>query len=447
MSEGTKQVIDLVAGKLQKWGFTPQNSRLLLACSGGKDSMLLWKILTLLNYQFDVAHVNYGLRDEDSDADALFVEQNAQSENRKCHVLDASEQMKNTVDRNIQSSARQIRYDWFSKLILQENYTAVLTAHHQEDQAETFLLQLLRGSGGKGLSGMNEVNEHVARPMLTVSAQAVDSALEDLEIVWRDDKSNESLKYRRNFVRALILPKMKLLNPEASNILAETCTRLKSEQNLLEFFIDQSGIILEKSLKTGLRIDKQKLLELPEPTLVLFHILGEWGFSWALCQQMAANLTKTKELTYQSGTSTARADRLHIAVYQDNTTVSQEEIGVVWELKVEVLTEVPDFVKENSNNMVFLSGSFLGCKLSLRNPRNADYFYPSGMVGRKKLSAFFKDIKLSSEEKKSQVLLCVDDEVAWIVNRRIDRRFEVKPEDKTVVQIQLIAQKGAKKAL
>ncbi len=439
MSEGTKQVIDLIAEKLQKWGFTPQNSRLLLACSGGKDSMLMWKILTLLNYQFDVAHVNYGLRDEDSDADALFVEQNAQSENRKCHVLDASEKMKNAVDRNIQSNARQIRYDWFSKLILQEKCSAVLTAHHQEDQAETFLLQLLRGSGGKGLSGMNEMNEHVARPMLTVSAQAVDSALEDLEIVWRDDKSNKSLKYRRNFVRELILPKMKELNPEASNILAETCTRLKSEQNLLEYFINQSGIILEKSLTTGLRIDKQKLSALPEPTLVLFHILGDLGFSWTLCKQMAENLTKTKELTYQSGSWKAKSERLYISVYQSDTIDSEDDFDVPWELKVEVLTEVPDYVRENSKNLVFLSGLFLGCKLSLRNPRNADYFYPSGMIGRKKMSDFFKDLKLSSAEKKSQVLLCVDDEIAWVVNRRIDGRFAVKEEDKTVLQIQLIS--------
>ncbi len=442
MSEGTKQVIDLVAGKLQQWGMFAENSKLLLACSGGKDSMLLWKILELLNYTFEIAHVNYGLRGEDSNADARFVEDKALAENRKCHVLDASNDMKNAVSRNIQSNARQIRYDWFSKLNKEEKYTAVLTAHHEEDQAETFLLQLLRGSGGKGLSGMRELNDHVARPMLTVSAQAIDEGLKDLGIAWREDKSNKSLKYRRNFLRELILPKMKQLNPEASNILAETCTRLKSEQNLLDFFIDQSGVILENSTSTGLRIDKQKLLELPEPTLVLFHILGEWGFSWALCQQMAANLTKTKELTYQIGTSTARADRLHISVYQDDATVSEEKIGVVWELKVSVLTEVPDFVEENKCDMVLMSGAFAGCNFSIRNPRNADYFYPSGMVGRKKLSAFFKDLKLNSEEKKSQVLLCVDDEVAWIVNRRIDRRFEIKPEDKTVVQIQLIAQKG-----
>ena len=447
MSEGTKQVIDLVAGKLQQWGMFAENSKLLLACSGGKDSMLLWKILELLNYTFEIAHVNYGLRGEDSDADARFVEHKALTENRKCHVLNASNDMKKAANRNIQSSARQIRYDWFSKLNKEEKFTAVLTAHHEEDQAETFLLQLLRGSGGKGLSGMRELNDHVARPMLTDSQKAIDKALEDLGIAWREDKSNKRLKYRRNFVRELILPKMKQLNPEASNILADTCIRLKSEQNLLDFFIDQSGVILESSINTRLRIDKQKLLALPEPTFVLFHILGEWGFSWAVCQQMAANLTKTKELTYQSGTSTARADRLHISVYQGDTTVSQEEIGVVWEVKVEALTEVPDCVEVNKRDMVFLSGAFSGCNFSLRNPRNADYFYPSGMVGRKKLSAFFKDIKLNSEERKSQLLLCVNDDIAWVVNRRIDRRFEVKPEDKTVVQIQLIARKGAQKAL
>lgn len=447
MSEGTKQVIALVAGKLQQWGMLAGNSKLLLACSGGKDSMLLWEILELLNYSFEIAHVNYGLRAEDSNEDARFVMDKAKAENRKCYVLDASNDMKNAVGRNVQSSARQIRYDWFSKLNKEEKYTAVLTAHHEEDQAETFLIQLLRGSGGKGLSGMSEQNDHVARPMLTVSQHAIDEALKDLGIAWREDKSNKSLKYRRNFLRELILPKLKELNPEASNILAVTCTRLKSEQNLLDYFVDQSGVVLEKSTSTGLRIDKQKLLELPEPTLVLFHILNEWGFSWALCQQMAANLTKTKELTYQSGSSTARVDRLYISVYQEDTTVSEVEIGLVWRIEVNILTEVPDCVEENKRDMVFLSGAFAGCNFSIRNARNADYFYPSGMVGRKKLSAFFKDIKLNSEGRKSQLLLCVNDDIAWIVNRRIDRRFEVKPEDKTVIQIQLIAQNGAQKGL
>lgn len=443
MSEGTKQVIDLVADKLQQWGLLAENSRLLLACSGGKDSMLLWKILKLLDCQFDIAHVNYGLRGEDSEADSVFVQNKALSENMKCHVLDASIEMKNAAKRNIQATARQIRYDWFSKLSSEEKYTAVLTAHHEEDQAETFLLQLLRGSGGKGLSGMREVNDHVVRPMLTASSQAVDSALNDLGITWREDKSNKSLKYSRNFVRELILPKMKQLNPDASNILAETCTRLKSEQNLLDFFIKQAGIIQEKSVDSGLRIDKQKIIALPEPTLVLFHILGELGFSWAICQQIAGNLTKTKELTYRNGNWIASSNRLYISVYQIGTIVSQEENTIPWEIKVDVLTEVPDYVKENRRDVVFLSGAFAACNFSLRNPQNADYFYPSGMVGRKKMSAFFKDLKLNAEDKKSQALLCVDDEIAWVVNRRIDRRFEVKTEDKTVVRIQLVFKKGA----
>jgi tRNA(Ile)-lysidine synthetase-like protein len=176
---------------------------------------------------------------------------------------------------------------------------------------------------------------------------------------------------------------------------------------------------------------------------VLFHILGELGFSWAICQQIAGNLTKTKELTYRSGNWIASSNRLYISVYQIGTIVSQEENTIPWELKVDVLTEVPDYVKENRRDVVFLSGAFAACNFSLRNPQNADYFYPSGMVGRKKLSAFFKDLKLNAEDKKSQALLCVDDEIAWVVNRRIDRRFEVKTEDKTVVRIQLVFKKGA----
>jgi tRNA(Ile)-lysidine synthase len=438
MSEGTEKLIQEVGQKLLQWGFSPVDSRLLVAVSGGRDSMLLWKILDRLNYTFEIAHVHYGLRVDEARADARFVEELAKAEGRKFHLLEASELIKNRKGKNVQSAAREVRYDWFEELKEATGFAAVLTAHHEEDQAETFLLQLLRGSGGKGLSGMDSHNTLISRPLLGVSGYAMQQAAQDLALVWREDSSNSEVKYRRNYVRKVILPELKQLNPEASHILSETCKRLKTEQNLLKYFIEKSGLIDENIGKSVLRIDKQKLLELPETSFVLFHFLNEFGFSWSICEQIASNLTKTQELTYQVGSWKATANRSYISVFQNITEVTAHENLSNWEVKTEIITEVADYKNKTPQNEVFLSIDILDRKLSLRNAQKGDYFYPSGMLGKKKISDYFKDQKMDSEAKNEQLLLCVDEEIAWVVNRRIDRRFEPKVEESEAVRVTLV---------
>jgi tRNA(Ile)-lysidine synthase len=438
MSEGTQKLIEQVGQKLLWWGFSPADSRLLVAVSGGRDSMLLWKILDRLNYTFEIAHVYYGLRGEESLEDARFVEDLAKAENRKFHLLEASELVKNQKGKNVQSAAREVRYTWFEDLKEDLGCSAVLTAHHEEDQAETFLLQLLRGSGGKGLSGMDDRNALIVRPLLDISAEDMQQAAQDLALVWREDSSNSEVKYRRNYVRKVILPELKQLNPEASHILSETCKRLKTEQNLLKYFVEKSGLIDENIGKSVLRIDKQKLLELPETSFVLFHFLNEFGFSWSICEQIALNLTKTQELTYQVASWKAIANRTHLSVFHDVTEVTALENLSNWEIKIEKITEVIDYKSETIKNEVFLNLEILDRKLSLRNAQKGDYFYPSGMLGKKKISDYFKDQKMDSETKNQQLLLCADEEIAWVVNRRIDRRFEPKAGESEVVRVTLV---------
>jgi len=438
MLEGTTKLILHVSKKLEDWGFSPSKSRLLLATSGGRDSMLLWKVLGQLKYTFDIAHVNYDLRGEESNGDAQFVEEAAKLEGRTFHLLEASEMMKSQSGNNVQSAAREIRYTWFESLKEQFGFEAVLTAHHQEDQAETFLLQLLRGSGGKGLSGMEEQNDLICRPLLEISSAFMEDAANDLKVTWREDSSNESIKYRRNHIRKLIMPELKQLNPEASQVLAETCTRLKTEQNLLNYFIQHAGILEQKADNSSLLINKQKLQEHPEPIYILHHLLADFGFSWSLCAQIGANLTKTEELVYHTALWSAASNRRYITVYQEIKDVSMTPKSENWEIYSEIITEVADYKNTTAQNEVYLSAEILGQKLSIRNAQTGDYFYPLGMLGRKKMSDYFKDQKLSSEAKKMQLLLCVENEIAWVVNRRIDKRFAVKDGDKSMLRVKLV---------
>lgn len=439
MLEGSTKLIRHVSEKLEKWGFSPSKSKILLATSGGRDSMLLWKILDQLKYTFNIAHVNYGLRGEESNGDAQFVEEAAKLEGRGFHLLEASEMMKSNTSKNVQSAAREIRYAWFESLNDKFGFDAVLTAHHQVDQAETFLLQLLRGSGGKGLSGMEEQNALICRPLLEISSAIIEQTATDLAVIWREDSSNEELKYRRNHIRKLILPKLKQLNPEASKVLAETCTRLKTEQNLLNFFIHNAGILEQNVGESGLLINKQKLQEHPEPTYILHHLLEDFGFSWSLCAQIAANLTKPQELVYHTALWSATSNRTHVSVYQKLKHVSTVLNAEHWAIYSEVITEVADYKNTTAENEVFLSAEIQGKKLSVRNAQTGDCFYPVGMLGRKKMSDYFKDQKLSSKDKKSQLLLCVENEVAWVVNRRIDKRFAVKEGDKSMIRVRLVS--------
>jgi tRNA(Ile)-lysidine synthase len=313
----------------------------------------------------------------------------------------------------------------------------LLLAHHRSDQVETFFLQLFRGSGANGLSGMNLRNGILVRPLLDIDSSIIQRYAEENKVNWRDDSSNKKSEYTRNFLRNELLPKLRKRVPQLDQVVSETCTRLQSEQNLLRAFIDRLGI-LSKNADGQLVISLKKIIDFPEKERILHQVLAETEIPFALCREICANLTSTEELSFHYRGYTANLKSGKITVYQLNSPQNTDSKKSKPRLHCEIVPLSTDCIDIREENVVLLSDQINPNDLHLRTWRNGDYFYPSGMSGKKKISDFWNDLKLDQQAKNSQWLLCCNDAIVWVVNRRKDKRFEANRTNKTALKIQII---------
>ena len=212
-----------------------KDNHLLVAISGGSDSICLFFILKDLGYNIELAHCNFKLRSDESDKDEIFVRELADKYKLKCHVRSFNTKVyaiKRKV--SIQMAARDLRYRWFNKLLLDNNLDFVITAHHQDDNVETFLINLIRGTGINGLCGMKSRNRNIIRPLLEISRQEIDSYLVQRSISYRDDSSNLDVKYLRNKIRHQLIPFLKEMNPSIQSVISDEISALDGVNNFFQ---------------------------------------------------------------------------------------------------------------------------------------------------------------------------------------------------------------------
>jgi tRNA(Ile)-lysidine synthase len=421
--------------------------RSVLALSGGIDSVVLCELLLDAEVDFSVAHCNFQLRGSESDADEKFVEEKARSLELEVHLKKFETQdYAREHGLSIQLAARELRYQWFDEILDKTHSDYLITAHHADDNLETFLINLSRGSGLKGLTGIPERNGRIRRPLLPFQREEVEAFARLKNISWREDRSNARSEYLRNRIRNELLPLMKETIPNLSTGFSSTLEHLKESQFILNDRIAEIWKEITASQGDLIEIDIAGIESLSHPKAYLYGLFSEFGFTqW----------TDIKELlTAQSGkmvfSSTHRLlkdrDCLLLQEIDSLPDTEQNQIIRAGQESAELssgtlrlhLKAAADEEVVNTKNVASFDADKLIFPLTVRKWQKGDYFYPKGMRGRKKLSKFFKDEKLSIPEKENIWLLCAENEVAWIVGFRSDERFKVTEETKSVLHVEWI---------
>ncbi len=440
MLERYSALIERLNAVMQTCGLQKNADVLLLALSGGRDSMLLFELLYRNGWNIHAAHVNYGLRGAESDKDAAFVMDICKRYKVPYSIQEAQTQMQDITKGNVQHNARTLRYTWFEELRLQINATAIVIAHHMADQTETFFLQVTRG---KPTKGMPEKRGYIIRPLLSFCPEEINVLIEHYKPIWREDSSNKSEKYRRNLIRNNVLPELRHQIRDFDRMIFETCKRNEAAEKLLEHWLKATLPKVQVS-ENEFSVELHPLIQLPEPTYALHHLLHCYGFSYALCEQMASKLTSTEELHFRTAQAEARIKNLLLSV---NVLVKgdfKQKINAKPRLDVRKVEYLPDFHLDSEINVVYLNRNVQTSELYLRTRQNADYFYPSGMKGRKKLSDLFTDLKLSQKEKDAQWLLCYGNDIVWVVNLRISELYKVKSNETEAWRVEVIFDENPK---
>lgn len=413
-------------------------SKLLLAVSGGLDSMVLLAIMQQLKLNIGVAHCNFSLRGEESDADEEFVKHQANRLKITCFSKRFdTEKYANTTKKSIQVAARELRYQWFQELALQHEYDFVLTAHHLDDQVETFLINFTRGTGLEGLTGINEVNGIVVRPLLPYSREELTAYAIHNAISWREDSSNSSDKYLRNRVRHQVIPILKELNPSFLNAFKQTISHLSEAENTIDktssFYFDKAI----KNTENQLIINILELKKIPNYSFYLYKWLKKYGFkAWndiaeLVEAQSGKQIFSSTHVLLKNRTEliVARIEPSNFETYAINTIDS----SVNFPLKLVLCNQ--SNITTLDKNTIFVNADVLQFPLTIRKWEEGDYFYPSGMQGKKKVSKYFKDEKLSLFEKQSIWILESNSQIVWIIGHRADARFMSKNETINTIKI------------
>ncbi|GGB66886.1 tRNA(Ile)-lysidine synthase [Flavobacterium suaedae] len=420
-----------------------QDKKLLLAVSGGVDSMVLTHLFKALNYNIAIAHCNFNLRGEESDGDENFIKNYAQDNDIEIFVTHF-----NTVSfaedakLSIQMAARQLRYAWFQELIQEKGFDYLLTAHHLDDSIETFLINFTRGTGLEGLTGIPQQNDIIIRPLLSFTRAEIESYAEENNIKWREDSSNVSDKYMRNKLRHDIIPVLKSMNTDFNGSFKETLQHLQQAQSLVE----DASVLVYKQVVTEVEgqkhINIEQLLRLPNYQAYLYQWLKPFGFTawndiYKLPNAQSGKQVNTDEYRLLKN----RENLILEPLQQQDSNVykieeGQSDIATPIQLHFQKTTIVPE---KSSKNEIFVNNELIKFPLFVRKWREGDYFYPFGMNGKKKkVSKFFKDEKMSLSEKENTWLLCSGNNIIWIIGRRADERYKVTENTTQILKIELL---------
>jgi tRNA(Ile)-lysidine synthase len=428
----------------------PVKSRILVAVSGGLDSIALLNLLKQSDTEIGVAHANFQLRGDESDCDEVFVKELAAKYNLPFFSKRFDTNfVANQKGFSIQMAARKLRYDWFEKLASEHRWGFVATAHHLDDQIETFFINLLRGTGISGLKGIPERNGIYIRPLLSFYRSEIEEYVRTLRLDYREDSSNLKTDYLRNRVRHHLIPLLDELQPAFRKVMAGNLEHLASAETFFRNSMNDliNGIV--KKDKSLTQISISLLQESKHPELALHEILQEYNFSTTQIQQIFKALESQPGKIFLSATHRLIKDREYL-VLQARSELSEEESGSVIEedtseiftpihLQFQTLARDLDFQPSADPDKAFLDFESLSFPLRIRKWQHGDRFKPLGMKGQVKLSDFFVANKFSIAEKE-KVWLMVDkqDQIIWIIGQRIADQNRIKAVTKRVFNATLI---------
>lgn len=440
-------MIEAFKGYISKNQLFEAGQKILLAVSGGIDSMVMASIFLQLGINTGLAHCNFKLRKTESDEDEIFVKEIAHKYNIPLYVkrFETSD-FACEKKLSIQVAARDLRYEWFGQLIEEENYDFYATAHHFDDQIETFFINLLRSSGISGLRGILPKTGNCIRPLLFATRKMIEQYAFENNVNYREDSSNSKDDYLRNRIRHYIIPALEKSEKNfrtgfqsTLSILSETEKFIQTEMNkkITDFVTHRDDSVL---------VNMKKLSQEKNLSFVLFELLKPYNFNYSTTLNIVESLDKQSGKVFLSASHELVIDREFIII--SKLLRRNDEVFEIQEDSKEIFTPIHlvfETIIFNKNtpilpekNIAFFDLNKLNFPLKLRRYREGDKFYPLGMNDQKKLSDFFIDKKIPLPEKRIIWLLISGEDIAWIINQRIDDRFKISCETTKALVVKLI---------
>ncbi|MFY0592426.1 tRNA lysidine(34) synthetase TilS [Roseivirga sp.] len=413
------------------------SGKVLLAVSGGVDSMVLWHLMEELEIDYDVAHCNFQLRGNDSEGDEDFVKKHADRLEVKCHLKSFDTKSYATIHKvSTQMAARDLRYEWFKRLCQIHDYERVVLAHHANDNIETFLLNMVRGTSVKGQKGMSPDTGLLLRPLLNLTKEDLLKYAAQESIKWREDSSNNETYYKRNFMRHEIIPRLVSQNPQ----LIETIKRnMLKNAEVFELAEQTINVLKEELIETtdqgGVRILKETLIARKIGAYTLSQVLEAYHFSYSQCLDILSVLNAQSGKVFRSVSHQLLIDRDYLMIAEVS---KNESLDVIYEIdsetfemngpdlyKIAKVNFTQDLIIDRNPKHAMFDLEKLEFPIKVRKWKEGDKIQPLGMQGKKLLSDILIDLKLSILDKEKVHVLESKGKIAWVIGLRISEAFKV----------------------
>jgi tRNA(Ile)-lysidine synthase len=431
-------MIDIVRTYINKHSLLSGDKPVLVGLSGGADSVALLAVLVRLGYACIAVHCNFHLRGEESDRDEAFAETFATKVGASFHKVSFdTRQYAREKHISIEMAARELRYNYFEEMRVRFDAQAIAVAHHRDDNVETLLINLVRGTGIKGVRGMRPINAYIVRPLLSVGKEEILCWLKEQQLSFVTDSTNLSDEYVRNLIRLSVIPLLETINPSVKEAIARTGAHLSSVETIYRSVIEKARIDI---LKDGNRLSITDLLAYPAPETILYELLTPFHFTRPVAERIFLSLDKEPGKLFFSPTHRLIKDRAYLLITSlekaepDTYIIIEEQreclVPVQLSWKKTVLDKA--FHLRKDKNIAYFDYDKLRFPLTIRAWQPGDWFVPFGMAGRKKLSDYFSDHKYSLPDKEQTWLLCSGENILWVIGERTDNRFRI---DKTTTSV------------
>lgn len=406
-----------------------ENDKILMAVSGGRDSIVLLMLLHNLKYHVEVAHCNYQLRSEESDADEVFVKGLCEKLNVPFHSkrFETSDSAKKEGV-SIQMKARELRYTWFNELLIKHKLSKIATAHHLDDQLETILINLTRGTGLKGLRGMKAKRDNVIRPLLCVSRDEINDFIYANHIPFREDSSNASGKYFRNKIRHEVIPVLKEINPSLFDAVNNSTKRLRA--------VEDNWEAQYSDWKKNRRTIKYSEIEPPTVSFIQ-QLLRAKGFSYPDIEDALSSEVKGRTFIGKDNWNLVSGEEGFELYIKEEPNKKEYFLDEELPIKLNVDFKTAPIEIKPSLSEAYINADKVQGKLRLRKWKKGDWFIPFGMRGKQKISDYFINNKFSLKDKKDAWILCDAEKVVWIIGHRSDNRYRVDSGTKNIYVLSL----------
>ncbi len=426
-----------------------KNKKLLIAISGGIDSTVLTYLLHKLNFNISLAHCNFCLRGKESDLDEKFVVSLAE----KLHIPVFVKKMETEKyakkhKLSIQEAARNLRYDWFKKLAKKNNIDYILTAHNLNDSLETVLFNLTRSTGLTGLTGISAINGILCRPLLPFSRKEITNFAKENNIIWREDISNANTKYTRNKIRHKIIPVLSEINNNLLESFKNTQQYLQDADAIIQQQVNLVKNQISETENNMVKFDVAKMQQLSQKSFYIYQIFKAYNFTEFKDIEQLLIAQSGKQVFSKTHRLLKDRNFLLLIKKAENTINTNLEFKILatdtvfrkgnLHLKIEHLDHTNNQKTDKKDEKsIIIDKDLLKFPLTVRKWKNGDYFYPIGMQGKKKVSKYFKDEKLSLYQKENIWLLLSDNKIIWIINMRQDKRFKTQKNTKNSIKISI----------